>query len=298
MNYVPIVRMLRAVLITVIMLVCGSAIMYAADTTIVLKVFHFDGDCLPDTLVGIRMQSGRKVHITPTSIKWGWGYCTIEENGIRREVPSTGFRETALRFPQWNKLSILCFHDNLSNDKVQDLVFNIRGKRDETADTGRFIVIFGQAVLKQIPVIDIALIDTNSSIPFITRELRKGENLSNPQKHDLSGGTMWAINPFDITIKATDEQFTKRTESDFRIVPNPASTYTEIESLKNVPAGMYEIELYDGNARRLIRKSITLAQAGDVRSRLDLHTLSSGYYTVRVFSGGQEVADLLFMIIR
>lgn len=289
LSFIKIVRFL--ITLMSLLLLYSQVAISAEDSTTVMQIFKFDNDCLPDTLIGRKIHNGHKTRVIPLSIRWGWGECNDN-------IPSTGYRETLLKFPAWNSLSVMTFHDKMNNDAVDDLVLRVRGKVRLNVDTARFVVIFGQQGLKQLPILDLSLIDTNANMPLIVRELQKGKQLVEPQKHDMSGGNLWKIQRFDIAIENYGDSYLKSGGNIFSVSPNPATLFTDIQSLESMPAGMYDVEVYGSNAQRVIKQSITLQQNGDLRTRLDLHSLFSGYYTIRVYSGSRKIAEFLFIIIR
>ena len=82
-----------------------------------------------------------------------------------------------------------------------------------------------------------------------------------------------------------------------RLRPNPAGYSVRLES-RSIPSGSYEVEIATVGGSVVDTRRVTVRDSGQLQEVLDLESLSSGYYVVRLRSAGGWVGAVPLIIVR
>lgn len=304
------------------------------DPSVIMYIGHLNPDCVVDTLIG-EFQDNLQVH--PEFICWGrlyddQGTSLCQTGKFDARIKESKHRDTTwIEKPTWDDLRLtVSVHQYNTNDSLADLIFWTRGSalakvtrsgkelidsvesgsNDSVfrVDTARAIVVFGHVDLSSRKTLDITKVKASQSSPYAAMELGYSRDLVRPRKRDNTQKTSWKLKkinrevdsaktsdttsaPPPMTASATTEPVT------VQIYPNPAIYSTSIV-LEPVPAGEYTVEVISANGQTVDLYELSLSRAGHVLETLDLSTLPSGHYFVRVRSNRETYGDYPVIIVR
>ena len=232
----------------------------------IVAVKHFNSDGVADTLIGTR-SSGR--YFLPHSIKWG----------------NTGFlvvHQTLFSYPAWVGLEGSTAIGEFNSDTLSDIILFFKGSTGSTLhDTSRVVIIGGGASLNLQPVVTIATLPSSQSSPFYSQDLSDGTGFTDGAIVDPTGQKSWR---FSVSFPAQPlvTHVPEPPGWTVRLYPNPTSgAGTQMEG-HNVPAGRYSVSIHSLQGTTLAEQTIDVDGSGEFLRILDLHSLASGTYTVRL----------------
>jgi hypothetical protein len=275
----------------------------------VLFIGNLNDDCLPDTVVG-DAASSIPARALPAAIRWGQPRriitydsttgqhdTTIADSACLGTIPlDRKVAVTAIHYPAWEHLAgAVAFNRVNLDDSLDDMTLFLRGTVGDSlhrTDTLRALVVFAQQGLDTLPMLDLAPVDAFQVAPFFAMELRVGSELVEPEVRDLSGTTSYVIQPVSLGIGA-EHHDTTITSGDsipaqpirLRVFPNPTGGEAQVQ-VDSIPPGDYSVDVVAVNGHVYLHQEVSVAMAGAFFQTLDLHTLPTGFYVVRISDGG------------
>jgi hypothetical protein len=185
----------------------------------------------------------------------------------------------------------------MNDDSLDDMTLYVRGTVGallHREDTLRALLVFAQEGLDTLPVLDIAAVDGFQVAPFFAMELRKGSELVEPDLRDLSGITSYVIQPVALDL-GNHHQDTAAHGSPgdsipaqpirLRVYPNPTGGAAQVE-VDSIPPGDYSVDVVAVNGHVYLHQEVSVSIAETLFQTLDLYTLPTGFYVVRISDGG------------
>jgi hypothetical protein len=77
------------------------------------------------------------------------------------------------------------------------------------------------------------------------------------------------------------------TITNFEVSPNPASDQIQIK-IFSTKEQQIPVEIFDVNGKKVLQEKVSLLQGENAKS-LNINTLSSGVYFMRVFGGSKKI---------
>lgn len=254
------------------------------SSEVILGITRINPGCYPDTVWGRR---GNQFSWLPTRITWG-GFDSLH---IPPCFPGPSSRpkrrETKFEFPPWTHLSVSLSLQRLNtSDTLDDMVFFLAGGVTDTTDphdSVRSVVVWGQSGLDSLALINIGTLPAFQAAPFFAMDLRVGTNFTEPASRDLSHITSYILLPVSQPVPQSRTERPAEVAWDVKLYPNPAVTSTQIEG-RPVPPGDYRVEVIAVNGALALEQEISVAATGQLLGTLDLGSLPSGYYVVRLYN--------------
>jgi hypothetical protein len=271
----------------------------------ILFIGNLNADCYPDTVVG-DVSGGIPARSLPAAIRWGQPRriitydaatgqhdTTIADSSCLGTIPpDRKVAVTAIHYPAWEHLSgAVAFNRVNLNDSLDDMTIFIRGTVGDSlhrTDTLRALTLFAQEGIDSLPVLDLVPIETFQVAPFFAMELRVGSELVEPEVRDLSGMTSYVIQPVSLGVGA-EHHDTTITPGDstpaqpirLRVYPNPTGGAAQVQ-VDSIPPGDYSVDVVAVNGHVYLHQEVTVSMAGTLFEILDVHTLPTGFYVVRI----------------
>lgn len=244
----------------------------------ILYVGHFNPDAVKDTIVGV---AGMDKKYVPAFIVWG--------NDVNdRQIPdSLKVSCSQLQFPSWNDISIQTSIDKLNGDTLCDFMFFMWGK--VPVDTvlvrkTKVVAVFGMPGMNTLPVIDVSLIDTILTEPFVGMSLTMGRHFTEPAYRDFSGVPSYRFNKnFDIGQIPIKNLVEEPQKPQVKLYPNPAVYYTNLE-LNNIKPGKYSFQIIGSAGNLLDNQELTVEKTNSLSNIINLDNYASGVYYIRIVS--------------
>jgi hypothetical protein len=276
---------------------------------VVLFTGHLNNDCVADTIKG---RSAGLHEYVPETIVWGKPVpnqdCPDAVQG--GHAPGTFFVPmTKFLFPGWNELhvsvSLLKYN---RNDNLDDLLLYVWGQyRDaqgQWRDTARALVVFGQNDLDLQPALSVQHITAGfQSSPFFAMDVRVGRELVEPQERDVTGGISYELLPADVQIVpdkpapphpiATPDSVVTTVS----VSPNPADLFAKLQAEPLEP-GEYDISILAVNGSVYHTQTVQIGQGKSLEHELDLSSLPSGYYVVRLHTSNHYIGSYSIVIVK
>ncbi len=291
-------------IVVAVVVSAGSTVIAAPDTTdsdviltgsLRLFIGHLNVDSYPDTVYGVADRGARAL---PVSIAWGIGPATKQG--------SSKNHRTEIRYPKWATLGGSVAIQRLnSDDTLSDLCIYLWGTYKQgakTRDTMRVLAIFGQSNLDRVPEIRLKNIDGFQTEPFIAMDLRADSEFVKPAVRDMSGKRSYELKQ----IRLGEKIDTSRTKPPVappapsytvRVYPNPTAQTAHVEA-SVLPSGEYHVTVMSVNGRVVHEQSVSVSLSGELFRLLDLGSLSSGYYIVRLYSDQKMIGSYPIVIAR
>ena len=279
----------------------------------VLGVFHLNPDCHRDTIIG---RIDQALRWRPFSIRWGrdrsdtgaWSRGSDSLDPCFTRIPDAlKARESIFAYPDWRRFGLSLSVQPINQDTLSDLVFYLWGAVSDTSaarDSVRPVVVFGQRGLDTLDTIRLSSIPSFSTSPFIAMELRVGSEIAGGRARDPSRRSSYKVNRIRLDIDPPDTTDDPRgaphvlaTSPEARLYPNPGSTTTSLLG-RNLPAGLYTVEVVATNGAIMLRYDETIGDEGFVLRPVDLRRLSSGLYIVRLTSRDRFVETYPISVTR
>jgi len=240
----------------------------------VMAVKHFNSDGIADTLVGTRSAGGC---FLPHSIRWG-------------DTGSLTVAQTTFSYPSWIDLSGSGFTSAINADTLQDIVFFIQGRVGSPFhDTSRVFIIGGGSSLHLQSNVAVASLPASQSSPYYSLDLFDGSGFTEGKVVDPTGHKSWRFSlSFPPQPIITDVRELRGWT--VRLYPNPTTGAETQLAGQNVPAGRYTVSVHSVQGSTLLEQVIEVDGSGEFLRVLDLHSLVSGSYTVRL--AGVHPADV------
>ena len=184
----------------------------------------------------------------------------------------------------------------MNADSLDDMILYLwssNGGIGESHDSTRALLIFGQEGLDTLDMLDIGAMDGFQSSPFIAMEMRKGSELVNPAIRDISGVLSYILAPVSLDLApfrhdgdhaagvSPSNGASSATPLHLRVFPNPTAAAAKL-SVESMPGGTYEVEIVSINGLVAHRQHVNVPTSGSLLETLDLSSLASGYYIVRL----------------
>jgi hypothetical protein len=199
-----------------------------------------------------------------------------------------------ITYPDWRdlrgSLSSIKFNPE---DTLSDLMFAIRGSveaGDSFQSVSKVIVLFGQSGLDTLATIVLGAIDAVQFEPFIAMELRKGSEVTNEKRRDISGRKSFEVQRSGLPARHADTTKPQHSvaASVLRVYPNPTGIAAQVEGAA-IPAGTYSVEIVAVNGEVSERRDVVVKESGDLLETLDVQQLPTGYYIVRLHQGSKPL---------
>lgn len=275
-------RLLRTTLAGLSIALLFVTVQLHSQVRIVMAVAHFNSDSIADTLVGTRSAGG---YYLPHSIRWG-------------TLGSPAVPQTIFSYPSWSALSGSVAITSINADTLQDIVFFIKGRVGSPEhDTSRVFIIGGGSSLSLQSNINIASLPASQSSPFYTVSLTSGIGFTSSGVIDPTGHPSWK---FAVAFPAQPlvTKVLEVPEWSVRLYPNPSNGSETHIAGENVPAGRYHVSVYSVQGTALVEQMVEVDGTGEFLQTLDLHTLSSGTYRVRLSGMHADVFSYSLVLIR
>jgi hypothetical protein len=266
-----------------------------------LYVGRIDPDCHPDSVFGNTDADG---NVLPSRIVWT-GYDTTlvslcpPDSLHPAHYPK--YPETTIEYPSWPRFSgAVAIQQVNPGDSLADLIFYLRGGVADSTnpyDSLRALVLYGGNGIDTVPSINLATIGTVQVAPFVAVELRTDAELVEPAYRDLSRQLSYILLPVDPPPGAppvVEHPAGVDAGWSVRVYPNPAHGSTQIEG-RPVPEGDYRAEVVAVDGRTVAQQEITVGGTGDLFGTLDLKSLPSSLYVIRIYNADRLVG--LFPIV-
>jgi hypothetical protein len=273
----------------------------------ILFVGNLNFDCYQDTVAG---WVDTKFRYLPRSIRWGRPHVRYHYDPQTRQIdtlppdsscfgeipPSRRVAVTAIRYPEWSGLSGSVAFQRMNADSLDDMILYLwgaAGDPERAHDSTRALLIFGQECLDTLEMLDIAALEGFQVSPFIAMEMRKGSELAEPAIRDLSGVTSYLLAPVPLDLARLHGEGSPASAGEprsmsvsssplhVRIYPNPATVAAQLAA-ESIPAGGYEVDIVSVNGLVVQRQSVSVTVSGRLFETLDLRSMASGYYIVRL----------------
>lgn len=261
-----------------------------------LYVGRIDPDCHPDSVWG---HSDRDGHVLVSRIVWaGYDTAHIAPCPPGPPVHYPKYHETTFEYPAWPRFSATVAIQPVNlGDSLADLVFYLRGGIPDSTnpyDSTRVLLLYGGVAIDTVPTINLASLPSFQIAPFVAIELHTGAHLVEPAHRDLSEQLSYvlsAIEPPPGAPPAVGQPGGEQSAGvawSVRVYPNPAHGSTQIEG-RPVPEGTYRAEVIAVDGRTVIEQEITVGTAGDLFGTLDLKSLPSALYIIRIYNADHLV---------
>lgn len=278
----------------------------------ILFVGQLNLDCLADTIVGVRDQSGR---LLPTLIRWGRLDLPIPPPPCPDDTtaPDTSYHlrrvpVTVIDYPAWDRVTGSISFQRYNRDQFTDLIFflwgNYRTSGGVLRDTATAIAVFGQRGLDTIAVLSLNAIASFQSEPFFAMNLRPGVHLLSPAVRDMSGSISLLMPTINIPLHEQptppEPPFPPGRIAEvptFALYPNPTPGEALIQGSR-VPEGEYRIEVVAVNGMVVHRQQAYVDLSGEVLKALKLESVPSGYYVVQLYDAVQRVGSWPILVRR
>ncbi len=249
---------------------------------VVMSVAHFNSDSVADTLVGTRGAGGC---FLPHSIRWG-------------DTGSLVVPQTTFSYPSWTVLSGSGSTSAINADTLQDILLFIKGRAGSPLhDTSRVLIIGGGASLHLQSTVNIASLPASQSSPFYSSDLADGSGFTRSGIVDPTGHQSWKF-ALSFPPQPIATHVREVPGWTVRLYPNPTNGVETQLAGQNVPAGRYTVSVYSLQGSPLLEQSIDVDNSGEFLRTLDLHTLASGTYTVRLAGTHADVFTYSLVLIR
>jgi hypothetical protein len=267
--------------------------------TVILAIGHFRPGCIPDTVWG---EAGEGFTWRPLYITWG-GADSLHTPPC---PPGKGSRprlaKTTFEYPTWPHLGISFSAEQRSlGDTLIDLVWHVWGAYPDSTDphsTVRSQVVFGQSGLDSLATIDLASLPAYQTFPFFAMDLEVGTHLIEPDNRDLSGTSSYILLPIGGGPPPAPLVYQPAAVAwKVKLYPNPAAGSASIEG-RPVPPGDYSVEVIATDGAVALRQQITVQETGELFGTLDLKSLPSGFYVVRLRNAGSDIRVGDFPIVK
>jgi hypothetical protein len=134
------------------------------------------------------------------------------------------------------------------------------------------------------------------------------QHLIDPKSRDLSDKVGWELLRLDREVEPDEEDTTQVPPGQIstvageagqrsRLYPNPA-IYTTTLEIAPLSPGLYSIEIVAVDGRRLGINEIRVEEAGELFEILNLSSLSSGHYIVRVTTASSSIGEYPIVVVR
>ena len=247
-----------------LLLCCKTVPLQASGPNVALTVGHFNADSIADTLFAQR--SGVRSFL-PVAIHWGTGGSAVAR--------------TSFILPSWSTITGSCAVTDLNADSSLDIIFYLKG--DSIGQpVARSLVIASGGLLDQQSSINIASLAASQSSPFTARDLVKGSEFTEEAVRDLLGHNSYLLSvnfgsPLPSVLTGVQEQ----TPWKVSLYPNPTGRVVTVQGHEVTP-GEYILYILSLQVISLYDPRFPVHSTGECNSVLDLHTLSSGTYIVRL----------------
>jgi len=195
----------------------------------------------------------------------------------------------------------------LNGDTLPDIILHLRGVVIERGDgralierdSLRSLALFAQRGLDSLPLIAVTGIGRFQSTPFFAMDLSVGEELKDPARRDLSGRTSFILEPVDLVLDEADttggmpapptaglDGAATPPRAALRVHPNPAGDAVTIEA-SGLADGIYHLRLVAADGTEHLRRELHAQSrgghmGGTLHATLDVKSLPSGYYVLRI----------------
>lgn len=259
----------------------------------ILHIGHLNFDCIEDTVLGTPIDPSMSSASRPYAIAWGQrngskcpGDSGVTHHGIGNEIVRVA--RTRIQYPIWKDLSCNVSFQEVNGDSLPDIIFFLRGGvfvGDKVQDSSRVIVLFGQKWLDTVGVVNLGNVLPFQQERFFALDLHYGRDIVEPEVRDISGIRSHrllpvALNVFPDSVGPRSAQEAGPT-LEVRVHPNPAIESAQIEA-RHVPPGSYIVEIVAVNGEVQWKREVIVSASGELLRTLDLHSLASGAYLVRL----------------
>jgi hypothetical protein len=263
----------------------------------IISVTHLNDGGSLDTVVGFASNTRK---FLPKQILWGKD---TTDNGI---PDSLKVQKTIIEYPEWLYISGACSIDDFNNDTMTDILLVIWGKLQVDSlnlkDTSTSITIFGRRGLDTINNINITSLDSFQTSPVSSIKMRIGKEFTESRIRDLSYRPSYVLE--DIHVQDTSSnppRIPAEQENDdiqcIKVYPNPAQNLVNIEITKQKP-GLYEIKFFSVEGFQLYDYCRKVTTNKDLRETINIESLSSGLYFVRIDRNKEMIGIFKLIIIR
>jgi hypothetical protein len=255
-----------------------------------LYVGRIDPDCHPDSVWG---HTDRDGHVLVSRIVWaGYDTAHIAPCPPGSPVHYPKYQETTFEYPAWPRFSATVAIQPVNlGDSLADLVFYLRGGVPDSTnpyDSTRVLLLYGGVAIDTVPTINLASLPSFQIAPFVAIELHTGTHLVEPAHRDLSEQLSYVLSAIEPPEAPPAVQHSAGVAWNVRVYPNPAHGSTQIEG-RPVPEGTYRAEVIAVDGRTVIGQEITVGAAGDLFGTLDLKSLPSSLYIIRIYNADHLV---------
>lgn len=304
---------LRVAVLSMLLLI-GITGARAQSASVVLFTGHLNADCIADTVRG--RAYGLHTYL-PEVIVWGKPSpqtpCADTVQG-GHTVGSVGVPLTPLVYPAWEQLrGSVSFQRYNRNDSLDDMILYVWGQYSTPSgvvrDTARAVVLFGQ---RDLDLQHLILLDSIAlgwqAIPFCAMDLYVQRDLVEPLERDVSGEVSYELLSTVRSVPVGDSQppphplrnvqeERSSAAATVRMYPNPAEFWSRVQASPLAP-GEYILSVLAVNGEVYHRQVIQIGEGKELERELDVSSLPSGHYMVRIYSSGAYVGAYPLVIVR
>jgi len=259
----------------------------------IVFIDHLNLDLAVDTVVAV---AGREKNFKPKYIHWGKDTTSSMPDSLKVPV-------TSIIYPRWMEFRSTCSFETITTDTLYDMIFIMWGKvavdSVTTKDTATALCLFGKEGLDTLGFIDLTLIDTILTAPYIAIKLKMLENFGNPKIRDFSYRPSYEF--YDIIDTALIDnpiaEIPEEPKPYIKVYPNPAMYYTNVE-LNQIAPGNYILTLINLIGEEVGSQQAQVYSKTSIREVLDLQPVSSGVYYLRITTGNKLIGTYPVIISR
>jgi hypothetical protein len=198
----------------------------------------------------------------------------------------------------------------MNNDSLDDMIiyiWGVTGDPDRAHDSTRALLVFGQEGLDTLDVLDVGGLEGFQVSPFIAMEMRRGTELAEPAIRDLSRVISYRLTPVPLDLARFREDggtvSVGQLPSEImpalrvRIYPNPTNAAAQLAA-ESIPAGVYQVDIVSANGLVVRQQAVSVSGSGKLFETLDLRSVASGYYIVRLHDRGRMLGVYPVIITR
>jgi hypothetical protein len=266
-----------------------------ADDEEALFVGNINADAAADTIFGRLTTSAQ---YRPTRIAWG---DPTKSSSTDRVSESRHGRSTRFLYPDWAASGASISISDMNADSLADMVLYLWGTdRDDRASTRSIsVILFGSPGADTVGSIDLASPNTVRPGALVPVPLAARGFLVDPAVRDHTGIASFVRLPVAVPSNELPLPETPGTVSGAATVtlyPNPASGKVKIVAA-GLRAGGCTITTMDLEGKTIRTIPGDISRDGRLALTLDLESLPSGYYIVRIDDSRQTIKSLPLLVV-
>jgi len=264
-------------MIKILLMLFSFSFAYSSNTFIIEQA-HFNEDIFIDTVYG----KWQDDFVIPLMVVWG------QPSGTQTTIPDSvsGYHTTlsssSFTIPNIDSLEFDFSFLTFNQDTISDMMILMTGYQTSgtvTDTVSSRVVIFGQNKLDSLESIDVDVSEILKFEPFVATQLTFAQHFTDEDYRDLTGKSSYVLVGSNVSIDTTipDPKINtniKEQLSKFKVYPNPANQFLNIESIESSAFMPYNIEFLSLTGEVLFRKDAIESK----QFKLDLSAIYNGTY--------------------